>query len=131
MENTKKTYNYFYKGVAISKSQFLAANPENWESEVNELGEYSYGSYSAGEREANSYDKETENKKITIGFLNIEYQFKLLCIDDSFKQFIGSLELKYFKTKKQALKYAEKIDVKGLKVLEIDDFKNLKTLASL
>jgi hypothetical protein len=42
-----KTYNYFYDGTSITKAQFLAAVPENWESEVDEYGEYSYGYYRA------------------------------------------------------------------------------------
>jgi hypothetical protein len=46
-----KTYNYFYDGQPITKKQFLAAVPENWESEVDELGEYSYGYYRAVQRD--------------------------------------------------------------------------------
>jgi hypothetical protein len=42
-----KNYNYFYNNVAISKSNFLKVVPENWESEVDEFGEYSYGHYRA------------------------------------------------------------------------------------
>jgi hypothetical protein len=42
-----KTYNYFYDCTSITKAQFLAAVPENWESEVDEYGEYSYGYYRA------------------------------------------------------------------------------------
>ncbi len=45
-----KNYNYFHNGVAISKSNFLKVVPENWESEVDEFGEYSYGYYRAIER---------------------------------------------------------------------------------
>jgi hypothetical protein len=46
-----KTYNYFYDGTAITKAQFLAAVPENWESEVDEFGEYSFGYYRAVQRD--------------------------------------------------------------------------------
>ena len=44
-----KTYNYFYNGQPIPKSQFLSV-PENWEEEV-ENGEYSWGYYRATEIE--------------------------------------------------------------------------------
>lgn len=46
-----KTYNYFYYGQAIQKSQFLENVPENWEEDVDEYGEYSWGGYRAIERE--------------------------------------------------------------------------------
>ena len=46
-KNKMKNYNYFYNNVAISKSNFLKVAPENWESEVDEFGEYSYGYYRA------------------------------------------------------------------------------------
>jgi hypothetical protein len=42
-----KTYNYFYYGQAIPRAQFIAAVPANWESEVDELGEFSWGGYRA------------------------------------------------------------------------------------
>lgn len=45
-----KTYNYFYNGTPIQKSQFLLNVPEKWESEVTEYGEYCFGLYSAIER---------------------------------------------------------------------------------
>ncbi len=45
-----KTYNYFYNGTPITKSQFIKSVPENWEEEV-ENGEYSYGYYIAVERD--------------------------------------------------------------------------------
>jgi len=44
-----KTYNYYYNGKPIPKAQFLAAVPANWEDEVNENGEYSWGYYKAVE----------------------------------------------------------------------------------
>ena len=43
------TYNFFYYGQPITKKEFLANVPENWESEVVN-GEYSYGGYRAVER---------------------------------------------------------------------------------
>jgi hypothetical protein len=46
-----KTYNYYYYGQAIQKAQFLNSVPENWEDEINELGEYSFGGYRAIERD--------------------------------------------------------------------------------
>ena len=45
-----KKYNYFYNGVAISKAQFVKSVPSNWENEINEYGEYSYGYYRAVEK---------------------------------------------------------------------------------
>lgn len=46
-----KTYNYFYNGSPITKKQFLEAVSENWESEVDELGEYTYGYYRATQKD--------------------------------------------------------------------------------
>lgn len=47
----KKKYNFYYFGRAITASQFLNNVPENWEDEVNEFGEYSWGGYRAIERD--------------------------------------------------------------------------------
>jgi len=44
------TYNYFYYDQPISKAEFLANVPENWEKEVVN-GEYSWGGYRAIERD--------------------------------------------------------------------------------
>jgi len=44
-----KKYNFFYNGTPITKKMFLANVPENWESEVNEFGIYSWGYYRAVE----------------------------------------------------------------------------------
>lgn len=45
-----KTYNYFRGKQAITKKEFLQNVPENWEVEVNEFGEYSWGIFKAVER---------------------------------------------------------------------------------
>ena len=45
-----KTFNYFYYNQAITKIRFTDNVPENWESEVDGYGEYSYGGYKAIER---------------------------------------------------------------------------------
>jgi hypothetical protein len=45
-----ETYNYFYNGTPITKTQFLAVVPENWENKV-ENGKYSWGYYTAFEIE--------------------------------------------------------------------------------
>jgi len=45
-----KTYNYFYYGEPITKINFLKNVHKNWESEVNEFGEYSSGGFRAVER---------------------------------------------------------------------------------
>lgn len=42
-----KTYNYYYNRTPISKQQFLYIVPENWETEVDDFGHYSWGYYSA------------------------------------------------------------------------------------
>ena len=46
-----KKYNYYCNGTAITKAQFEAVVPEDWESEVDEYGCYSYGYYRAVERD--------------------------------------------------------------------------------
>ena len=46
-----KTYNYTYDGQAIQKSRFEANVPKDWEKEYDELKGYSWGYYSAVERE--------------------------------------------------------------------------------
>lgn len=48
--NNMKTYNYFYYGQAIPKSQFVANVPESWENDVVN-GEFSFGGYRAIERD--------------------------------------------------------------------------------
>lgn len=40
-------YNYFHNWQPISKEAFLKAVPANWESELDEYGEYSYGYFRA------------------------------------------------------------------------------------
>ena len=45
-----KKYNFFSNRQAISKANFLANVPSDWESQV-ENGEYSYGYYRASEIE--------------------------------------------------------------------------------
>lgn len=42
-----KKYNYFYNGQAITRSQFLDNVPENWEQDLDEYGNYSWGYYNA------------------------------------------------------------------------------------
>jgi hypothetical protein len=46
-----KKYNYYYDGTPITKAAFLAAVPQNWEADVNEFGEYTFGLYRANEVE--------------------------------------------------------------------------------
>ena len=45
-----KTYNYYYDGTPIPKSQFLKVVPSNWEDDVI-AGCYSWGYYRATERD--------------------------------------------------------------------------------
>ena len=42
-----RKYNYFHFGQSVTGSEFRANVPENWEEELNELGEYSWGGYKA------------------------------------------------------------------------------------
>lgn len=42
-----KRYNYYYYGQTISREIFIKNVPADWENEINELGEYSYGGYKA------------------------------------------------------------------------------------
>jgi hypothetical protein len=44
-----KTYNYFYDKQPITKEEFEKNVPKNWQDEVNEFGQYSYGYYRATE----------------------------------------------------------------------------------
>jgi hypothetical protein len=44
-----RKFNFFYNGTPICESNFLANVPENWEDNVNEYGEYSWGYYRASE----------------------------------------------------------------------------------
>ena len=44
-----RKFNYFYFGTPVTKSQFESEVPENWQDEVDELGEYSWGGYRATE----------------------------------------------------------------------------------
>ncbi len=44
---TNQTFNYFYNGVAITKSQFEFIVPQNWQDYLSEYGSYSYGYYKA------------------------------------------------------------------------------------
>lgn len=45
----KGKFNYFYNCTPISLKNFLANVPEDWEDNVNEYGEYSWGYYRASE----------------------------------------------------------------------------------
>jgi hypothetical protein len=40
-------FNYFNNGVAITKSQFESVVPSDWQNNLNEYGEYSYGYFKA------------------------------------------------------------------------------------
>jgi hypothetical protein len=44
-----KRYNYYYDLISISRAAFLRHVPENWETEVDEFGVYSYGLWKACE----------------------------------------------------------------------------------
>tara|TARA_B100001146_G_C16194347_1_gene440815 strand:- start:1336 stop:1482 length:147 start_codon:yes stop_codon:yes gene_type:complete len=47
-----KKYNYFYYGTPIQKSRFEENVSENWEDEYDKIKGYSFGGYSAVERES-------------------------------------------------------------------------------
>lgn len=40
-------FNFFYNGVAITKSRFEENVPKNWENDLDKYDEYSYGYYRA------------------------------------------------------------------------------------
>jgi hypothetical protein len=46
-----KKFNYFYNGQSITKSEFEKNVPENWQDDLNEFGEFSWGYYRAVERD--------------------------------------------------------------------------------
>jgi hypothetical protein len=41
------TFNYFKNGIAITKAQFESVVPANWQENLNEYGEYSWGYFKA------------------------------------------------------------------------------------
>lgn len=47
---SNKQYNYFYNGSPIPRDQFLKYVPVDWENDVDQYGEYSFGYYRAVER---------------------------------------------------------------------------------
>ncbi len=46
-------YNYFYNGQAIKKSEFLSKVPSDWERNLDEQGDYSWGYYKAIQLDSN------------------------------------------------------------------------------
>jgi hypothetical protein len=46
-----KKYIYYYHGQPIQKERFLSSVPEDWEKDVNEYGEFSYGGFKAISRD--------------------------------------------------------------------------------
>ena len=48
-----KKYNYYYDGTPITKRQFEANVPEDWENDVDEFGTYHWGLYKAQEKDEN------------------------------------------------------------------------------
>lgn len=69
-----------------------------------------------------------DQKIITLAFLNVDYLYKVLCNDSNFYHFLNCVNVKSFTTVKEAQKEAAKHDIKGLKIVEIDHFNNVKTL---
>lgn len=72
--------------------------------------------------------KKSTLNKITLGFLNIDYLYKVLCNDGNFYHFLSCVNLQYFDDIKAAEKAAINMDIKNLKILQIDEFNNVKTL---
>ena len=50
-QTTTRHFNYTYYGRAISKKEFVSNVPADWMEHVDELGFYSWGGYSANERD--------------------------------------------------------------------------------
>ena len=48
-----KNYNYYYDGAPITKGQFEASVPADWENDVDEFGTYHWGLYKAQEKDEN------------------------------------------------------------------------------
>lgn len=46
-----KTYNYFYYGQAIQRERFLSSVPDDWKKDVDKLGKYTWGGYTAIKRD--------------------------------------------------------------------------------
>jgi hypothetical protein len=46
----EKQYNYFKDSTAITKKAFLENVPKDWQQDIDQYGEYSYGNYRAIER---------------------------------------------------------------------------------
>lgn len=42
-----KEYNFFYNGQPITRREFLNNVPENWDENLDECGNYSWGYYNA------------------------------------------------------------------------------------
>jgi hypothetical protein len=42
-----KNYNFYYNNCPITRAQFEAVVPKDWEENCDEFGEYSYGYYRA------------------------------------------------------------------------------------
>lgn len=47
---------YFYDGMAITRKQFESNVPENWLSEIDEFGQYSWGYYRVNVLELNGVE---------------------------------------------------------------------------
>ena len=46
-----KSYNYYYAGTPITKKDFEADVPADWENDVDEFGTYHWGLYKAQEKD--------------------------------------------------------------------------------
>lgn len=46
-----RTFNYTHHGQAISRAHFIRNVPSDWMDHVDEYGHYSWGHYSANERD--------------------------------------------------------------------------------
>jgi hypothetical protein len=67
-------------------------------------------------------------KIITLAFLDINYLYKVMCNDNNFYHFLSCVNLKHFDSVKDAIKVGKSMDIKNLKVVEIDYLHNVKTL---
>ena len=50
-EKTTRSFNYFYNGQDIGRAEFLSRVPQDWMSHLDEYGTYTWGYYTANERD--------------------------------------------------------------------------------
>ena len=69
-------------------------------------------------------------QNITLSFLNIDYLYKVLSLNGDFINLTNTNNVQFFGSIKECEKYAisNKLDIKNLKIVSIDQFNNVNTL---